>query len=411
MPRAAIVALALAACGSAPQVPTNPAAAPPDPAVAALIGTVDRELATRPDDGMLIYLRAALAVEAGAHAEAWPYVERLEAAGWDVPFGRDLEPLADDPRYAPIAQRVAGRAPVVRRSRVAFEIAGPDLIPEGIAVDSRTGTFYVGSIRKRMIVAVDRDGVARTFVPPRHAGQLAVLGVKVDEARDQLWATSYASSRIEGADDAKRTDGGLRAYALGDGTVQRSIEFGDGEKHLPNDIAIAGDGTVYVTDSATGRVWRVPIGRDVLEPVTPANALAYPNGIALGPDGTLYVTQVTGIAIVDPTSGTIRPLDAAPGVWLGAIDGLLRDGSRLLAVQNLGKARLVAFELDETGQRAIAQTVLDNDDRLLEMPTTSCIWDGALYTIANAQLRAFGPQGLAPGVVLRDPQIVRTPLP
>jgi sugar lactone lactonase YvrE len=298
----------------------------------------------------------------------------------------------------------------VHRSAVAFEIKGPDLIPEGIAVDSRTGTFYVGSIRKRTIVAVDRNGVTRTFVPPRHAGQLAVLGVKVDESRDLLWATSYASSQIEGAAPSQRTAGGLRAYALRDGSVKRSIEFGDGEEHLPNDIAIADDGTIYVTDSKAGRVWRVPPGRDVLEPITAPNALAYPNGIALGADGALYVTQVTGIVIVDPASSTIHPIEAAPGVWLGAIDGLVRDGQRLIAVQNLGTPRLVAFDLDDTGRRATAQTVLDNHDKLLEMPTTSCIFDGALYTIANAQLRAFGPQGLNPGAVLRDPQIVRTPL-
>ena len=56
-----------------------------------------------------------------------------------------------------------------------------------------------------------------------------------------------------------------------------------------------------------------------------------------------------------------------------------------------------------------ALTVLENDPSVLEIPTTSALHDGALYTIANAQFDAIGPDGLRRDKQLHDPRIVRTP--
>lgn len=143
-----------------------------------------------------------------------------------------------------------------------------------------------------------------------------------------------------------------------------------------NDIAIAPDGTLYVTDSVAGAVWRVRPERDVFEP---------------------FVAAGTGIANIDPATGTITRLENAPRIPLGGIDGLLLEGHTLLAVQNgLGVPRLVAIELDQTATRATALTVLrDPDD------------------VGRARWRALdaiGPDGLRKDKRLEDPRIVRTPL-
>jgi hypothetical protein len=197
---------------------------------------------------------------------------------------------------------------------------------------------------------------------------------------------------------------------LRDGSLRRSIVFDDDAPHLPNDLAIAPDGTVYVTDSLGGRVLRVPRDRDAFEPVTPSDALVYPNGIARAHDGRLYVAHLGGIAIVDATAGSLTPMPTVPGVPLGGIDGLVLDGGRLLAVQNgLGRPRMVAITLDATGSRATKLAILENDPAALEIPTTACVLDGALYTIANSQLGAFR-DGDTPSHPLEAPRILRTPL-
>lgn len=410
-----LFALFAVACGGTkPATPTPGSGSGEPPELAAMLAQLDQALAQRPDDGVLLLLRAAYGAEAGRVAETLAMVEKLDAIGWDVPFApTDFRAVRGDRRFEAAAARIAARSPRVTGSELAFTLAGPDLIPEGIAVDEASGTFYVGSIRKRTILAIDRDRKVRTFVPAQRDGLSGVLGMKVDAARGVLWATSFGAEGMEGYDaklDRGRSE--VTAFALADGARRRRVAFAaGGDQHLLNDVAIASDGTLYVTDSLAGAVWRVPPDRDELEKVLAPGSLAYPNGIVLAPSGKLLVAHGTGIAIVDPTTGTLERMTSAPRTPLGGIDGLLIRGQTLFAVQNgLGVPRLVAIALDDAGTKATSLTVLENDPAVLELPTTAALHDGALYTIANAQLDAIGPKGLDPAKQLKDPRIVRTRL-
>lgn len=409
--------LVLSACGGSARPASPPApAAPAQPAddnLVEVLAGLDRSLAERPGDQVLLLLRAAYSDAAGRPDEAIAFLEKLDATGWDVPFTPvDFKTIAKDRRFQDIAARVAARAPRVKRSELAFTIPGPDLIPEGIAVDPATGTFYVGSIRKRTIMAIGRERNVRTFVPAQRDGISAVLGMKVDAKRGVLWATSYAGEGMEGFTEADRGRSEITAFALSDASTRRRIAFPAGtDLHLLNDLAIAADGTLYVTDSVAGAVWRVPPDRDVFEPLVAKGSLAYPNGIVLAWTGRLFVAHGTGIAIVDTATGAFTRMTTAPRAPLGGIDGLLLEGHTLLAVQNgLGVPRLVAIDVDDAGTRATALTVLENDASVLEIPTTSALFEGVLYTIANSQLDAIGPGGLNKDKKLEDPRIVRTPL-
>jgi sugar lactone lactonase YvrE len=392
-----------------PASPPPPAAAAPDPVLIALLAQIDERLVSQPGDGTLLYQRASLMIPVGAKpVDALPFLARLEATGWDIPFADvDFGPLAGDPRYRELAARVAARTPKVARSTVAFSVPGPDLIPEGIAVDDATGTFYLSSMHRRTIVAIDPAGGARRFMPEGQGGILSVLGMKVDRARGVLWAASHAAHSMIGYRAAHEADGAY-ALSLADGKVVRRVVFADREAHLSNDLAIASDGTVYLTDSASGGLYRIPPDRDALELVVPTGTFGYPNGLALAGDDRLYVADALGIALVSFDSRTVQRLTAPPNVALGGIDGLVLEGNRLLGVQgSLGKPRIVAITVD--GDRATGLTVLENSGAL-DQPTTTCVWQGALYTIANSQIDAIGPDGVRPGRTLADPWIMRTPL-
>jgi hypothetical protein len=419
------VALALAACSGAgsvaapqPSAPTrlgpaqsSPRAGAVDDPMARLLAVVDEALRARPEDGVPLYQRAALSIEVGASADALPFLVRLDAIGWDIPLQPDLfAPLAEDARFRELAARFEARAQRVHRSTVAFSVAEPDLIPEGIAVDPRTRTFYLGSIRKRKVLAIDARGAVSTFVAPGQGGLLGALGVKVDTRADLLWVASHGSRSTAGRSSAPAQPDGALAFSLRDGSLRRRIVFDDDAPHLPNDFALAPDGTAYLTDSAAGRVLRIPPDRDAFEPVTPPDALVYPNGIARAPDGRLYVAHLRGIAIVDPRSGSVTPMPTVPAAPLGGIDGLILEGGALLAVQNgIGRPRMVSITLDATGARATKLTILENNPAVLEIATTACVLDGALFTIANSQLRAFR-HGDTPSHPLEAPRILRTPL-
>jgi sugar lactone lactonase YvrE len=230
------------------------------------------------------------------------------------------------------------------------------------------------------------------FVPPRRDGLMAAVGIEIDPARGLLWAASNASGSMAGYAPADRGVHAVYAFALGDGALRRRLALARpaaGERHLLNDRAVAPDGAVYVTDSDAGLVWRIPPERDVLEPLVPTRTLFYPNGIALAPSGKLYVAHAAGIALIDPATGEVVPLEGSPRLPLGGIDGLVLHAGSLVAVQNaIGRPRLVRISLDETGARAISLTVLENGERSLELPTTTCILEDHAYTIGATRLRA-----------------------
>ena len=396
------------ACRAAHPAPPTTAA---DPTIVAVLAQIDAQLAAQPTDGVLLYQRASLMIPLGAPpGDALGFLDRLDAAAWDIPLAEaDFAPLANDAHYRELAARIAARAPKAQRSAVAFSVPGKDLIPEGIAVDPASGTFYIGSLRKRTIVAFDANGGARRFVPEGHGGILSVTGVKVDSARGLLWAASHFSRSMEGYRPGSHEADGVYAFALADGSVRRRVQFSDHGTHLANDLAIAGDGTVYLTDSASGALYRVPPDREALELVLPAQTFAYPNGLALADDGRLYVADAIGIALVSLATRAVSRLTAPPRVALGGIDGMVLQGDRLFAVQNsIGQPRIVAISIE--GDQATGLTVLESSPGALEKPTTTCLWQGALYTIANSQIGAFGPEGLRPGRTLADPRILRTPL-
>ena len=72
-----------------------------------------------------------------------------------------------------------------------------------------------------------------------------------------------------------------------------------------NDLALAPDGTLYVTDSQTSTLFRKKSGEKAAHACSLRRngALRGANGIAVAADGTLYVTLSTGIARVDTAQG------------------------------------------------------------------------------------------------------------
>ncbi|WP_420140793.1 SMP-30/gluconolactonase/LRE family protein [Sphingomonas sp.] len=104
-----------------------------------------------------------------------------------------------------------------------------------------------------------------------------------------------------------------------------------------NDLAVAKDGTIYVTDSARsdqpGALFRISPSGQVSEWVARNDTLEKPNGIAVMPDGTI-VHGGRGVNLVfrDP-SGRILRERSLP---LGRIDGIvaLADGGLLVASQD-----------------------------------------------------------------------------
>jgi len=347
-------------------------------------------VAPSPDRGEppeLLYDIASERAQGRDFEGALAMLERLDAQGWTFcPADRDMADLVKLPRYRALCARMKARAPRVARARVALTLADQRLRPEGIAYDDAHDAIFMGSVARRKIIRITSDGEVHDFVPSG-TGIYAVLGVRVDAAHGLLWAASTARPSMEGYDPRDQGKAALLAFDLDSGAPRLALPLIDGGKHMLNDVAIAPDGTAYVTDTETGAVWRHRAADRGLVAVLAAGTLRAPNGIAC--DGPrLLVAHVSGVTVVELASGARTQLVVPAGSTLGGLDGLYVEGDVLLGVQNaFGSPRVVRAELDggHTVARRIA--VLESMHPALETVTTAALVrrDGRLLVLARGR--------------------------
>jgi sugar lactone lactonase YvrE len=417
--RLLLVGILLTGCGrgdrSATPARSEPSAAqqaapsvPPD--LAEPIRAAERRLAAAPDDPALLFDLGVLHARAGDSAAALALLGRVVAArtGLD-PEGTDFDSLRDVAEYRTLLSRIRRDSPPVTTAVEAFAIPEPDLIPEGIAYDSASGRFFLGSIHKRKIVAVSPEGAVTDFVPSGRDGLGMVLGVRVDAGRRLLWAACRFRVRNSRGEEEARS--ALAAFDLSTGHLAQRILLDSGT-HTLNDLVVTRAGDVYVTDWPANEILHLPRGGTQLERIVDSTRVLRPNGIALSPDESrLFVAAWPAIVVVDLRSGAVRPLRSAPSVVTGGLDGLYFHQGSLIGVQNdVHPGRVVRYALSPDLESVERAEVLLSYHPRFEIPTTGAIADGAFYVIANTQLakrragRITVPlDQLNPVVILRVP--------
>lgn len=272
-------------------------------------------------------------------------------------------------------------------------IAEPDMIPEGIAFDPATKILYVGSIRKRKIVAVSPEGRVRDFVPSARDGLWSVLGMKIDADRRTLLACSEVDRGMEEYAPADAGKSAVFEFDLATGRTLHVYRAPAG-RHLFNDLALT-HGAIWVTDSEAGCVWKIDRRNGTVARFAPAGRFVYPNGIALEPgQRMLFVADDRSIWSVDLVSEKRRELPHPVRTKLGQADGLYFDRGALIAIQNgSSPTRIVRFSLTPALDRVTGEMALAEDDPRLPEPTTGAIAGDVMYLVGDAQLRAVGKDG------------------
>ena len=272
---------------------------------------------------------------------------------------------------------------------MAFRLKDPKLVPEGIAYDAKGKRFFIGSVAQRKIIMSGAQGDARDF--SNASDKLdPVLGMAVDAERGHLYAVS-----TNGFLDAAKTErrNAVVRYDLKTGRLLD--RFNAPEAMQLNDLAIAPDGTLYVTDSMSATLFRKKPDEATLTRFGAAGALRGGNGIALGADGMLYVASSTGVLRVDTVTGEPTRLPQPDTVMTGGIDGLYWHQGDLIGVQNsTNPGRVVRIALAKKGTRITGLTVLQSHHHPdFDVPTTGTIANGALHVIGNSYVGRYQPDG------------------
>ena len=165
-----------------------------------------------PGDVWVLYNLACGQAITGKHAEAVKTLDTLadRRVRFDLDAEEDFVSLRQNPGYRKVADRMKTLGDLkISESAVAFRIPEKGLVPEGIAFDSKTGSFFVSSIRKRKIVRVAPDGKASDFVASGRDGLRGVLGMRVDPAKRRLWACTQAMKHMEGFREGQKPESAL----------------------------------------------------------------------------------------------------------------------------------------------------------------------------------------------------------
>jgi len=371
----------------------------------------------RPDHGGVIYALASACALSGDTAGALAALRRFAALGYtaDVAADSDFTPLRELPAFAAVGRSLATNAEPVVRSRRAFTLPERDLLTEGIAWDSVSRAFFVGSVHHRKILRVEPSGRVSVLVPPGQDGLLAPLGMRADPARRLLWVAASAVPQMEGYDTADAGRSGVFAFDLRTGALRaRYLIPPDGQPHALGDVVVTRTGDVYASDSRAPAIYRIARGADSIERFLTSPLLLSAQGMALDTDErTMYVADYArGLLRVDLATRTVRPVPADDGVLALGIDGLYRVGGDLIGVQNgVEPHRVVRLHLERGGDRITRAEVLERARPDYAEPTLGVMVGGALYYVANSQWERFRDDGTIDSPRrLRRPLVLRLPL-
>lgn len=337
----------------------------------------DALLRSTPDQAAVRYSLAMDYAQAGNTRRA---LDELQRATLQVPWlDPSQEPvfaaLRDCDAFRKIVARVEQKYPPMNASRLAHTIPSPDLIPEGIASDPADGSLYVSSIYHRKILKITPSGNITDFVSKGQDGLLSVLGIKVDPRDRSVWA----ASEFKGAS--------LLFHFDRHGKTLAKYAPAQAGKHLFNDLVVAANGDVFVTDSSDGSIYKMPAGKQQLERLGLGDRL-YPNGIAFSADEKrLYVAYAFGIAVMGRNGESISELHAPSDISLAQFDGLYFDRGSLIGIQNgLGANRIVELQLSPDGNRVTAGRLLEFRSSYMELPTTGTIYNNQFFYMVNTQI-------------------------
>lgn len=320
-----------------------------------------------------------------------------ELARKKVDFGyaqqKNLESLHDNPRFVALLAQLEIELTPISNAGHRHTIDQLGIIPEGIAIDQATNRTFLSSMRSGDILVLDGANSLSKFATVRNDRDMAAIGLVVDTPRNLLWAVGATFEMTENYDPDAKTETGVFGFDLRSGELKEKHLAGDVAEFF-NDLAIAADGTIYISGSALSVI--AP-GASEIEKLHTNSALSGTNGIAVSDDGnTLFVSSYpVGIAVIDLQSGENHFLALPEDTTLYGVDGLYFYEGDLVAVQNgVEPWRLVRISMDKnlTAATGIQFIEFANPDI---GPTTGAIVGDVIHLIGQGPAPDVAPSQFA----------------
>ncbi|MCF7689441.1 MAG: hypothetical protein K9M98_09270 [Cephaloticoccus sp.] len=402
MPKKSVILLGLALATSLPATPPDANALMREAILAAQAGQFDTALARmqsavvlRPNHPAYLYNLACVQSLGGHTDAALATLQSLADFGIYAPAAKDTDfaALTDRADFKTITAQFEQNLLPRGAAEEDFTLTEQMGLIEGIAFQPVTGEVFFGDMHLRCIWLRNGDGQVTRFSAVDER-MLGVGGLVVDETREMLWAASSAQAVMSGWQEENANRGALIGFDLTTGVVRAYYPIpSDDRAHATVDLALAPDGTIYLSDSIAPVIWRLSPGATQLEKWIDDDRFRSLQGLTVSPDGnSLFVADYAlGLFRIDLRSGAIAALATPTGNTLIGIDGLTRSGTQLIAVQNgVNPVRILAFDLDAKDELAAVHELAAALPVIAD-PTLGCVHDGRFHFIADAGWRFFSP--------------------
>ncbi|MDW3192130.1 MAG: hypothetical protein R8G66_07190 [Cytophagales bacterium] len=359
----------------------------------------------RPGNPTLIYNLACGSALTGRTDHAFARLKEflLMNATHDFSTDKDFKRLWDDPRFLELVELQIDLSDTIRTSNEAFKLEAQSFHPESITYCTKDNSFFFGDIRSRRIMKANLDGQLSEWLPTQQ-NMYAVMGIALNESKNELWAVTAAlSEMVDYHDSLHASKSSMFVFDMTTKKLKAKWLF---DNKVLGGITIGPKGNVLVSDLKHNQIWEIKdLEKGPILYKDLSGNFFNIQGMTYNKDGSkLYLSDyITGLYYLDQKK-VLKTMRPPKNVSYKGIDGLYYHDGKLFATQNGTKPmRFYQFQLDTNGTKIESAKLVDQAG-ILNEPTTGTFTKDQFLFIANSpwgaydKTKNFNPEG--PVVIL-----------